>query len=64
MKKKDPLELEFNDIASFVFQLKYPAGYGLALVSYVQMAIICLTGQNCIDRVNVFLVKRSKIDEP
>lgn len=28
------------------------AGYGIAVISYVQMAVICYTGQNVVDRVN------------
>lgn len=30
----------------------YPAGYGLAVVSYVQMIMLCYSGQNIEDRVN------------
>lgn len=29
----------------------YPAGYGIAVVSYVQMAVICDAGQGVIERV-------------
>lgn len=36
----------------FICKLGFPAGYGIAIVSYVQMKILCITGQNVIDRVN------------
>lgn len=29
----------------------YSAGYGIAIVSYVQMVVMCYTGQNVVDRV-------------
>lgn len=31
------------------------AGYGIAVISYVQMAVICYTGQNVVDRVNLIV---------
>lgn len=43
-----------NFIITFYFKLGYPAGYGIAVVSFVQMAILCITGQNVIDRVRNF----------
>ncbi|XP_031636572.1 uncharacterized protein LOC116349321 [Contarinia nasturtii] len=30
--------------------MNYPAGYGLAVVSYIQMAVMCVMGQNISDR--------------
>lgn len=38
----------------FLFKVEYPAGYGLAVVSYVQMAVLCYTGQNVVNRVRSF----------
>lgn len=35
------------------FQMGYAAGYGLAITSWVQMAVMCYTGQNAVDRVNI-----------
>lgn len=32
-------------------KLGYSAGYGMSIVSYVQMAVTCYTGQNVVDQL-------------
>lgn len=32
----------------------YASGYGLAVTSWVQMAVMCYSGQNLVDRVTYF----------
>lgn len=39
---------------SHSYQMGYAAGYALAMTSWVQMAVMCYTGQNVVDRVNNF----------
>lgn len=35
----------------------YAAGYGVAITSLVQMAVMCYTGQNVVDRVSNFMFR-------
>lgn len=37
-----------------VYKMDYLAGYGIAVLSYVQMAVFCYTGQNTVNRVNSY----------